>query len=408
MSYSKLIHEYLDRQLGGANEDALFSELARDPELRVEFNQQVQIQSVASSDMAMISPPAESTSSIFSALNFSIPSAELLNRVPIDRSGLSNNSNLLNTFKKHLTTIMAILITAGLTTSVFLFTGDYLGNKSTLNVAQKNAIPTVSSIDNTNLAANQASMINQSINNTVTPIAHKRYNKNIININSAIENNNNEASVTNILSMSSSINSNHQNLSSIAESNNVNFNSALPIQYEPFMTDFIPQRNFNDGKFALIASFSNTNSSVNVNLPTENFYKNFNLSAMYKVWDNLYLGVQIGQEQIAQNFQRVIGEGLNYQQNFAFIYYGGLVKYSLPLSFLGDYSRYASAYGQLFTGSTKYGGILVRPQIGLSFSPYNMWTFNVGYEFINYNYYVDNNWNMTNKSGLTFGTGISF
>ncbi len=408
MSYSKLIHEYLDRQLNGANEDALFSELARDPDLRVEFNQQVQIQSVASSDMAMISPPAESTNSIFSSLNFSIPSSEFLNRIPYDVAKLSNGYGLVNLFKKHLTTIMAVLITAGLTTAVFEFTG-FNTNNANINVAQKQLVPLVSSVENNILANNQSVIAKQLKKNTIVSASHRKHSRNFIANNSLKENSDIKTATNDILSMSSSVNSSNTNLSSIAKSQNAGFSSVSSIQYEPFMSDFVPQNNFSDGDLALIAGFSNSNSAIKVNLPDGKFYQNFNLSALYKVRDNWYFGVQIGQEQMPQDFKRnLFGQGLSYQQNFAFLYYGAVAKYSHPISILGDYSRYVSAYGQIFGGSTRYGGVLSRLQIGLSFSPYSLWTFNIGYEFINYNYYVDNSWNQTNKNGLTFGTGISF
>ncbi len=76
MSYSRLIHEYLDTGLDEANEQTLFAELARDASLRMEFNKQVQLQMIAQNDMNSITPPVEVTSRIFGNLGFSIPAEE--------------------------------------------------------------------------------------------------------------------------------------------------------------------------------------------------------------------------------------------------------------------------------------------------------------------------------------------
>ena len=87
MSYSRLIHEYLDGQTDIVQEDILFAELAKNPDLRIEFNEQVQLQNVALTDMRTITPPAETTNAIFSKLGFTIPSKEFMNRISATAEG---------------------------------------------------------------------------------------------------------------------------------------------------------------------------------------------------------------------------------------------------------------------------------------------------------------------------------
>lgn len=74
MSYDLLIHEYLDTGLDDARQEALFAEIARNPEVRNEFNSQLKLQNIARMDLNSISPPADITSNIFQKLEFSVPS----------------------------------------------------------------------------------------------------------------------------------------------------------------------------------------------------------------------------------------------------------------------------------------------------------------------------------------------
>lgn len=73
MNYSKIIHNYLDGEISQLEEEALFTELASNSELREDFNYQMKIQLVTKHDMNLISPPIECTNKVFSELGFSIP-----------------------------------------------------------------------------------------------------------------------------------------------------------------------------------------------------------------------------------------------------------------------------------------------------------------------------------------------
>ena len=76
MSYSKIIHQYLDTGVDGSTEEMLFAKLANDEALRSEFNRQVQLHLIAQNDMNSISPPMDVTSGIFKSLGFEIPTHE--------------------------------------------------------------------------------------------------------------------------------------------------------------------------------------------------------------------------------------------------------------------------------------------------------------------------------------------
>lgn len=413
MSYSKLIHEYLDGQTNMVNEDILFAELAKNSDLRIEFNQQVQIQNVAMTDMRTISPPAESTNAVFSALGFTIPSKEYLNRIsakPADALRLSKTagSTFANFWKKHAVTVAAIFLTAGLTTSVFMLTDDRFAPADipVLSELIQKDIPTVSSQGE------------KSENNlAVTPSANFAPNNHRSNTPSSptvpVETETISASIA------------KTDINNLNSSQNIDINSAFRNEFSANMINsqmvdpiaelfnLKPARNFNEGNLALLVSYQNTtptNIDINNNL-MNNIETNINITALYKVGENWYVGATFGKENFAMNFNRDLnGEQLNYQQNPTLWYYGATARYSANLDNLVGFSisQFAKPYTQIFAGSTNMLGFMGSGQIGLTLTPYNNFAMNFGYEFKTYIYSVDQNIELTNKNGFIFGAGLSF
>ena len=66
MEYNRLIHDYLDNELDPSREEELFSQISKNPDLRMEFNNQLQLHLVAQNDISTIAPPIDSTNFIFS------------------------------------------------------------------------------------------------------------------------------------------------------------------------------------------------------------------------------------------------------------------------------------------------------------------------------------------------------
>lgn len=77
MSYERLIHDYLDEGLPEIEQESLFNELAKNSELRGEFNKQLKIQKMARENFENISPPLELTNRVFSVAGFSSPYASV-------------------------------------------------------------------------------------------------------------------------------------------------------------------------------------------------------------------------------------------------------------------------------------------------------------------------------------------
>lgn len=411
MSYSKLIHEYLDGQTNMVREDVLFAELAKNPDLRIEFNQQVQLQNVAMADMRTISPPAESTNAIFSSLGFSIPSKEYLSRIsskPANALQLSKTgSAFLKFWQKYAVTVAAIFLTAGLTTSVFMLTDDRFASIEEPVLAQKveKEIPVVSSqeksekeVSNSNHNGNFAAAYVNSIVEDVST--------NSVELNEPVS-----IAKSDINSLNSSQNIDIKN----AYRNDFSANSVPQEMIDPLadLFNFKPARNFNDGNLAIIVSYPNSNANnvkVNNNL-TGGFEYNFDITILKKIGENWYIGGSFGKEDIAMNFNRdLYGEQLNYQISPSIWFFGLTAKYSPNLdNLIGlNLSQFIRPYAQLFAGSSNMAGGIGSGQIGLTLTPYNTLAMHIGYEFKTYVYKVDQSYGNTNKNGFVFGAGLSF
>ncbi|MCZ7557351.1 MAG: hypothetical protein M5R41_13200 [Bacteroidia bacterium] len=72
---SRMLHAYLDGELDGPHEEALFRMLSEDGALRAEMQDHLAIRKAVQHDTQAFTPPAAATAAIFGALGFSIPAA---------------------------------------------------------------------------------------------------------------------------------------------------------------------------------------------------------------------------------------------------------------------------------------------------------------------------------------------
>jgi hypothetical protein len=71
---SRMLHAYLDGELNGAHEEALFRMLSEDSALRSEMQDHLAIRKAIQHDTQAYSPPPAATAAVFGALGFSVPS----------------------------------------------------------------------------------------------------------------------------------------------------------------------------------------------------------------------------------------------------------------------------------------------------------------------------------------------
>ncbi len=420
MSYSKLIHEYLDSQLNAVNEDVLFAELAKNSDLRVEFNQQVQLQNVAMTDMRTITPPAESTNAIFTSLGFTIPSSDYLRRIMPNSGGSISmrpaGSAVSQFFRKYASTVAAVIITASLTTAVFMLTDNRFATTPTANenIAQvKKDIPVVSSQEKSDIAiVKQSNLTNitRTQRNTFANISDNSANQTqqIVDDNSP--------NIAGLFQNSPSVKTNSSDeptINLMGTNSNTRSGFVNNDVYDPFFSalNIEPAQNFNDGNVAVIFSYSDQASNVSVAAPGQSFAgNNFNVTTLYKINDHWYVGASFGAEQFALKYTQNIkgeGEGYQWQQMPSLGYIGLTTRFALPLKDYFEYGDLITPYLQIFGGTTNAYGFLAKGQAGITLTPYNKLAINIGYEIATYSYKIEKTENIF-KNGFVFGAGLSF
>lgn len=72
---SRMLHAFMDGELGGAQEEVLFMKLSSDPGLRSEMQDHIAIRKAIQHDIEAFTAPASATTAIFATLGFTIPAA---------------------------------------------------------------------------------------------------------------------------------------------------------------------------------------------------------------------------------------------------------------------------------------------------------------------------------------------
>ncbi|MBI5325663.1 MAG: hypothetical protein HZB41_10425 [Ignavibacteriae bacterium] len=462
MDYSRMIHDYLDGELGQMEQDILFAELATNQDLRFDFNQQVKLQVIAQSDMALITPPLEATNAIFSTLGFSIPSEEYLNNLVGDTVATSPISSIKRFWVKHFALnviVLLLLLTSG---TMLVLNPDMLSTKGNSgktiasqnqnsNLADRNnlsgmtSIPIVSSFESTNNNDRNPAENNNSVTMNQRSSSHQNriagnnafsfdeqsnsaISNSVVNgadLNTDRLNGNNKIFADNELisdasqDMSMTYLANRRVNSSLSSNSNVFVN---PSQSKSDLFNINLISGYFDNPFSAV-SIDNSNWTIQVRKlsltpyqktdlsqtfdkkETPSWNSNLTFAALYKVNPYLSFGVEIGWESFSQIFTyKVDGQNKSYQQNPMLMWYGLTGKYNMREFILEDV---VYPYVQ-FTGAGSSSGAVLRAQTGLMFIPVSLIRFNVGYEAACLLYNVDRNLYGSGNYGFTFGGSVNF
>lgn len=363
MSYSRMIHEFIDEGLPKSEEEILFSELAKDAELRDDFNKQMKIHLIAQNDMNSIFPPADCTSNIFSTLGFSIPNEEKP-VAPI----ISFSSKFFSGIKKYAAYLMIATLSSIITGAMFLAYDNYFNadnhNSLSLNNSDKsiNSTPYVSSKNNdnsSNIINNKA--LNSNISNSTNSLPRKfsnqltnndsysnssskdaasNLNNNLNSIQDENDNlitNNNQSDNSNLLllvdnsifsssDISKSNNASQKFAGSRAQSfekiNSGSFGAIVPINI--FQSE--SANYYDDSKYILSFKRINTKSEPNIGEldSKESFFDNFVLTAIYRLDNYNAIGLQYGRERFGQEFDILVNGKTHIQSQNPVINYGAL------------------------------------------------------------------------------------
>lgn len=465
MDYTRMIHDYLDGELNSMHQDILFAELATNQDLRFDFNQQVKLQVIAQSDMAMISPPIEATNVIFSSLGFSIPSEEYLNNLAGDTVATSPITSIKRFWTKHFALNVIVLLLLFMSGTMLVLNPDILNTNSGNNTAISNgqnvyqtdknnisnnisgmsSIPIVSSIagstDNSRNITDNGSVVRHSNRN---PRSGANYGTNSISGNNS-GNSSNIVDMVNGTDLSANGLSTGQNIFSddelisdasqdmnLINTANRRVNSSMstnsnvlvnPTQSRKEFYSNFGHEGFSVNPFSLV-SVDNSKWSIQVrglalnpsqsvdlsksyDKPEENKWNtNLAFSAMYKTNPYWSFGIEIGRESFNQIFKYTDenGQSISQRQSPQLMWYGATCRLIAP-ELLWDDVVYP--FGQVTAGGTSLG-LVARLQAGLMIQPVGLFRFNIGIEGAGLFYEVKPTYYSSINYGFTFGGSVNF
>lgn len=428
MSYSKLIHDYLDGELNGSEQDMLFSELSANSEVRTEFNQQMKLHLIAQNDMATITPPVSTTNAIFSQLGFSIPTGDFRATVstPTEPSKTAAYAAIWSFFKRYSPNLFTAIVAAGLTGIILFFLLKHNGqpiiiNPSTNSLTER-TIQTepAFAVDGTTTPVN-GSINQQQIASIISRSMDEYYRKlqaenaelyrSLAMLTQQQRNNTSDyTSVERDGSMTDNLTTFYNSGSlRLIEPPNTIIESNKPIvtnNTQQLAQSIMPLKSDNS-RFGIEFRGVANSSPVKVNVdPKSNpWFKNVSLGLNYQLSDYHALGVEVGQESFPQVFQNTIdGQKLTQYQNPNLVWYGGTYKLSLKDMIVPNVLY---PFVQVFGGATSVGP-LGRVQAGFQFKPADKVTFTIGGEAAMLLYNVQGNVYNTNKYGVTYGVSINY
>ncbi|MCX7737108.1 MAG: hypothetical protein N2319_10375 [Candidatus Kapabacteria bacterium] len=423
MSYSKLIHDYLDGELNASQQDLLFSELAHNTELRQEFNQQVRLQTLAQSDLPSITPPTDAANAVFAKLGFSIPNSDFANNF-VNNKPTPTVLLWKSTFdflKKRFPTFLTSVLSATITALIFLY---FLNNNLLLDNANLSGPSRMVVSTNTNelQTANipNALVTNQLTRNISQDDFEKLFSKaladyfaaNPINLNTNAQDS--KIAEQNVKSLSNDNLIDNFNRNNYLQTNT--YQNKLPLVVLPNSEsntknrDFVSSENLSsnalDELSLSIRSFT-SQSSTKINVPSNAnpWFNNMALSIGYNLNKYHSFGLEVGQEQFAQRFQKTEFDLTStYEQNPLLFWYGGYYRFSYPDII---FNEKIFPFAQIFGGATSVGPV-IKSQLGIQYKPDKRVTFILGGEMTKLLYKLQNNIYNTDKFGITYGISIQY
>jgi hypothetical protein len=443
MNQARLIHRYLDGEVNGNEEDFLFNELSRNPEMRQEFNQQIKIHVITQNDMNSISPPIESTNALFSALGFSIPSGNFINRISSNESAKSKPGTIPfgKKLQGHVSTLIIAILSSALTAFIlFLLFNSFIKPEiASLAESFKKSVPVLSSFQNdkqqNSVAAQSAAPHERDYSGIIRDAIRKEFGNYFVDLKTlenrylAALNSNQDRTLTEntdnyyynyIFPKEREIyHTNDMTYSNrafpiVPKDRNITMNLINPTSsgfvYTPYYPEFANSRGYEQGDNTNWAiSFRSTTShgtpNFNIGNSTNQWFTDLSLGVKYKVNNYHSFGVEGGQERYSQEFSRMIeGKKFEQKQSPLLWWYGAIYKYSArQLSISNRFYPYA----QVFTGGT-VAGPLGKVQLGIQYQPAENVTFNLGAEASRLWYNIQGTTYSTDKMGVTYGLSIHY
>lgn len=414
MDYKNLIVRYFEGELDTTEKDLLFSELARNPLLREEFEYEMKLITIAQQDYARIEPPTESMNYIFGAFGYKIPNS---------LAGKFASPSVLSfdKFRMFLGKSIPYFAISLLTSAITLFLFWYFFFPSGGSTQKGNEVPKIQSTSeiSSSLIPDQQSNATQNINYAyLERLLQKAFERALNNIQSQNSNRSFASDQIDVPLMENHL----ANRIPVRTSNQVANNGFIHRTPEktinivppnistsiltasgdnfPSFSDYLKNFSVSVRGFSL-----NSDQSSKVNLEQSGILSNAGIGIGYNLGKYSTIGIEFGQEKFPQNFElNLYGELTYYRQNPLLWWYGISYRQMIPFFFR---SETINPFLQAFLGSTTIGPLL-RGMIGLQYEPDKRVSLFLGWEANALYYNVQHKIYKTTKNGLTYGVNIRF
>lgn len=417
MNYDYLIEKYFEGGLEPAEKEILFTELARNPQLREAFEHEMKLINLAQRDYSRIQPPAESMNYVFATLGFKIPNAVGFktgsSKIPI-------YGKLQEFFGKAIPYFTLSLLASGITLLLFwFFFNPFSTNVQVANETPKiQATPEITSTTNTNIQRNTQPSYQQSIDYAVLerilnkalekmfpPQGYESQTRSIDgNATAKLNSFTPELSAQTSMAYNKIYDSKLSEIPSkvivknIADINLPAFSSALEATTD--LSQYLNNITVSVRGFSL-----ESEPKAKVNYEQKGVFNDVGIGIGYNLGKYSTFGIEFGQEKFPQNFElNLYGELTYYRQNPLLWWYGVYYNQKIPFLFRNET---LNPFLQAFLGGTSIGALL-RGIIGLQYEPDRRVALFLGWENSLLFYNVQNKIYKTRKNGLTYGVNVRF
>lgn len=418
MSYSKLIHDYLDGELNTTQEDVLFAELSGNEEVRGEFNRQMKLHGAARSDASFISPPPERTGAVFAALGFSAPVAEAAQTGAATAQATAAKVGAVEFVRNNIATFVTALVTSALTAVVVLLIQNYYSED-----AAKPEPPTVTSeaseISSTSdipiVNASELSNTGERITSTRTASSFNNSSNSGSGIGSSDRTGDAVSPIVSVPTTSEPIEessgfsrpkpiSEGLNLFKLNRTERLRSSEELSPEYSFAFSPRAPNGKF--GKFDMLAERSFTEAANGVNVPGSNSaYDNLSVAAIYNFDERNSLGLRIGKTTYGQKFDfEKDGRTLVYIQNPSLWSASLIYRRSFEELAIGEF---LTPYARVSFGGTSLGPT-AGMQLGAMIYPIDSFYFSLAIETNGLIYSTQNSYQTSLNYGISGGIGYNF
>jgi hypothetical protein len=370
---SRMLHAYLDGELDGPHEEALFRMLSEDGALRAEMQDHLAIRKAVQHDTQAFTPPAAATAAIFGTLGFSIPSAASAASSGAGKFWFASGSAVL-------AVVTSMLLS-------MLFTGTDQQSFATAGTPDTPAI-SLNIAESTPLGDLPIALPAHAKKEATTPTPQ---------------------TVAEELPELASFQEQPLQLVEVECLPPATFAGRGEPDLRGLRAPFIPFVNLlrmpvDGAMFYLRNTASQSTPSNVVGASSDVLVANVNVGALYPLSRYHALGVEFGREIFPQSFNGTLrGAAVRYEQSPAV--YCATAVYQINA---GEVLPLTHPFAQIQAGAAFNLGPLARASMGVAIQPFERISFLIGAEGSILAYKFQNKWFDTKKLGLTYGLRYAF